>query len=221
MQRLFIHQSLDNISRISQGFYNNPAYSACPAGGLPNQPILWEVAKHGTVRSYRSWQYWHSEEDIQAAKEEFSKNLVSYCVWLHLMLWYGSLQTPFVMQAFLLWCRSVRSLFCAYALFCRANIIGPCVTQPKIARTISMVSGVLWWQYTTYASPCIMTKASSWYHMWCTHFVCHILEGVWLLALPKADWVKVCPGSSRVCPWTVFSFIDLDCCPMTQRWDEF
>jgi hypothetical protein len=54
----------------------------------------------------------------------------------------------------------------------------------------------------TYAFPCIMTKASSGYHMRCTHFVRHILEGVWLLALPKADWDKICPGSSRVCPWT-------------------
>ncbi len=153
--------------------------------------------------------------------KNFSKNLVSYYVWLYFMLWYGSLEIPFVMQAFLLWCRSLRSLFHAYALFCRANIIGPCVTQPKIARIISIVSGVLWWQYATYASPCIMTKASSGYHMRCTHFVHHILEGVWLLALPMADWVKVCPGSLRVCPWTVFSFIHLGCCPMTcQRWDE-
>jgi hypothetical protein len=31
----------------------------------------------------------------------------------------------------------------AYALFCRANIIGPSITQPKIARIISIVSGVL------------------------------------------------------------------------------
>ncbi len=38
----------------------------------PNQPILWEVAKHGTVRSYFG-NIWYSEEDIQAAKQEFSK----------------------------------------------------------------------------------------------------------------------------------------------------
>ncbi len=177
----------------------------------PNQPILWEVAKHGTVRSYWFWQCWYSEEDIPVAKQEYSKT----CVWLYFMLWYGSLEIPFVMQAFLLWCRSLRSLFHAYALFCRANIIGPCVTQPKNARIIFMVSGVLWWQYATYASPYIMTNASSGYHMRCTHFVHHILEGVWLLALPKADWVKVCPGSLRVCPWTAFSFIHLSCCPMT------
>jgi hypothetical protein len=95
------------------------------------------------------------------------------------------------------------------------------VTQPKCVRIISIVSGVLWWQYATDASPCIMTKASSGYHMRCTHFVCHILEGVWLLALPKADWGKVCPGRSRVCPWTVHSFIHLGCCQMTcQQWDE-
>jgi hypothetical protein len=130
---------------------------------------------------------WYSEEDIQAAKQEFSKNLVSYCVWLYFMLWYGSLKIPFVTQAFVLWCRSLRSLFHAYALFCRANIIGSCVTQLKIARIISIVSGVLWWRYATYAFPCIMTKATSGYHMGCTHFVRHILEGVWLLALPKAD----------------------------------
>ncbi len=187
----------------------------------PNQPILWEAAKHGTVHSYWSWQYWYSKEDIQAAKQEFSQNLVSYYMWLYFMLWYGSLEIPFVMQAFLLWCRSLRSLFHTYALFCRANIIGPCVTQPKIARIISTISGVLWWQYTNYASPCIKTKASSGYHMRCTHFLHHILEGVCLLALPKADWGKVCPGSLRVCPWTVFSFIHLDCCPMTfQQGDE-
>ncbi len=35
VQRLFIHQSLDNISRISRFFYINPAYSARPVGGLP------------------------------------------------------------------------------------------------------------------------------------------------------------------------------------------
>ncbi len=102
-----------------------------------------------------------------------------------------------------------------------ANIIGSYVTQPKIARIIFIVSGVLWWQYATYAFPCIMPKASSEYQMQCAHCVCHIFEGVWLLALPKADWDKVCPGSLRVCPWTVFSFIHLGCCPMTcQQWDE-
>ncbi len=122
------------------------------------------------------------------------------------MLWYGSLKIPFVTQAFVLWCRSLRSLFHVFALFCRANIIGYCVTQPKIARIISIVSGVLWWQYATYAFPCIMTKASSGYHMRCAHCACHILEGVWLLVLPKADWDKVCPGKLRVCLWTFFQF---------------
>ena len=100
-------------------------------------------------------------------------------------------------------------------LYCRAIVLASWVTQPKIARIISIASGVLQWQYVTYASSCIMTKASSGYRMQCTHFVCHILEGVWLLALPKADWVKVCPGSLRVCSWTVFSFIHLGCCPIT------
>ncbi len=99
----------------------------------------------------------------------------------------------------------LRSLFHAFTLFCTANNIGSCITQPKIARIISIVSGVLWWQYATYASPCIMTKASSGYHMWCSHFMCHILKSVWLLALSKADWGKVCPGRSRVCSWTVVS----------------
>ncbi len=111
---------------------------------------------------------WYSEEDIQAAKQEYSKNLVSYYVWLHFMLWYGSLEIPFVMQAFWLWCRSLRSLFHGYALFCIANIICPCITQSKIARIISIVSGVLWWQYATNASPCIITKASSGFHKRCT-----------------------------------------------------
>ncbi len=163
---------------------------------------------------------WYSEEDIQEAKQ-ISKNLVSHNVRLYFMLWYGSLEIPFVTQAFVLWCRSLRSPFHAYALFCRANIIGSCVTQLKIARIISIVSGVLWWQYATYAFPCIMTKASSGYHLRCTHFVSHMLEGVWLLALHKADWDKVCPGRLRVCSWTVFSFIHLGCCPMLyQWWDE-
>ncbi len=103
---------------------------------------------------------------------------------------------------------------------CRANIIGSCATQPKTARIISIASGVLWWQYATYASPCIMTNSSG-YHMQCTHFVHQILEDVWLLALPKADWSKVCPGRLRVCPWTVFSFIHLGCWLMIcQWWDE-
>jgi hypothetical protein len=29
-------------------------------------------------------------------------------------------------------------------LYCRANVIGTCVTQPKIARIIYIASGVLW-----------------------------------------------------------------------------
>ncbi len=152
--------------------------------------------------------------------KDFPKNLVSYYVWLYFMLGYGFLKIPIVTQAFVLWCRSLRSLFHAYALFCRANIIGYCITHSKIARIISIVSGVLWWQYATYAFPCIMTKASSGYHTWGTHCVCHILEGVWLLALPKADWDKFCPGRLRVCPWTVFSFIYLGCCPMTCQWRD-
>ncbi len=164
---------------------------------------------------------WYSEEDIQAAKHKFSKNLVSYYVWPYFLLRYGSLKISFVMQALVLWCRSLRSFFHAYALFCRANIIVSCITQPKIVRIISIVSDVLWWQCATDAFPCIMTKASSGYHMWCTHFVHHILEGVWLLALPKADWDKICPGRLTFCPWSVFSFIHLGCCPMTcQWWDE-
>ncbi len=92
---------------------------------------------------------WYSEENIQAAKQEFSKNLVSYYVWLYFVLWYGSLKIFFVTQAFVLWCRSLRSLFHAYTLFCSANGIGYCVTQHKIARIISIVSGVLWWRYAT------------------------------------------------------------------------
>ena len=39
-----------------------------------------------------------------------------------------------------------------------------------------------------------LTKASSGYRLWWKHFVCHILEGVWLLALPKADWGKSALG---------------------------
>ncbi len=70
VQRLFIHQSLDNISWISQGFYDNPAYSACLAGSgltLTNQSYerwpstaLCALTGHGNI--------WYSAEDIQAAK---------------------------------------------------------------------------------------------------------------------------------------------------------
>ncbi len=42
-----------------------------------------------------------------------------------------------------------------------------------MARIIFIASGVLWRQYATYASACIMSKASSGYHFWCTHFGCH------------------------------------------------
>ncbi len=190
-------------SGLTNQFYERwPSTALCVLTGLGNIDIPRKIFKR--------------------LSKNFPKNLVNYHVWLYFVLWFGSLEIPFVMQVFLLWCRSWRFCFHAYALFCcRANIIGSCITQPKIARIISIVSGVLWWQYATYASPCIMTKASSGYHMRCTHFVHHILEGVWLIALPKTDWVKVCPGSSRVCPWTVFSFIHLGCYPMTcQLWDE-
>jgi hypothetical protein len=214
--------SLDNISQISRVFFNNnPAYNARPAGGLPQPTNIMRggKARHCVFLPVLAILIFQGR--YSRAKQEFSKNLVSYYVWLYFMLWYGSLEIPCVMQTFLLWCRSVRSLFHAYALFYRANIIGSCFTQPKIARIISIVSGVLWWWYATYAFPCIMTKASSGYHMRCAHFAHHILEGVWLLALLKADWDKVCPGRSRVCPWTVFSFIHLGCCLMAcQWWDE-
>ncbi len=99
--------------------------------------------------------------------KQLSKNLQKpgklLCV-TDFMLRYGSLEIPFVTQVFVLWCRSLRSLFHAYALL-QSQYFGICVTQPKFARIISIVSGVLWWQYATYASPCIMTKASSGYHM--------------------------------------------------------
>jgi hypothetical protein len=39
-------------------------------------------------------------------------------------------------------------------------------------------------------------------HILCATFV----EGVWLLALPKADWGKVCPGRLKVCPLNCFQF---------------
>ncbi len=143
----------------------------------PNQPILWEVAKHCTVHSYWSWQYLIFGGRYSSGYARISKNLVSYDVWLYFMLRYGSLEIPFLTQEFLLWCRSLRSLFHTYTLFCRANIIVSCVTQPKIARIISMVSGVLWWQYATYASSCIITKASRGYHMRCAHFVRQIFGG--------------------------------------------
>ncbi len=58
VQRLFIHQSLDNISQKSRGFvviilHTVPALRVV----YPSQPILWEVAKHCTVRSYWLRQY--------------------------------------------------------------------------------------------------------------------------------------------------------------------
>ncbi len=86
------------------------------------------------------------------------------------------------------------SPFFMLMLCCRANVIGSCIAQPKIARIDSIASGVLWWQCATYASSCIMTKTFSGYHKQCTHFGCHILEGVWLLPLPKTDWDKSAQG---------------------------
>ncbi len=112
------------------------------------------------------------------------------------MLQYGSLEIPSVTQAFVLWCRSLRSLFHAYALL-QSQYYGICVAQPKIARIISIVSGVLWWQYATYAFSCIMTKASSGYHMRCTHFVHHILEGVWLLHCLRLTEVRSAQGGQE------------------------
>jgi hypothetical protein len=165
---------------------------------------------------------WYSEEDIQAAKQEFPKTWLAIMCDCILCCNMGLLRSLLLCRHF---CRDAgpEGPFFTLTLFCccRANIIGSCVTQPKIARIISIVSGVLWWQYATYASPRIMTKASSGYHMQCAHFVRHILEGVWLLALPKADWGKVFPERLRVCPWTVFSFIHLGCCPrICQWWDK-
>ncbi len=75
-------------------------------------------------------------------------------------------------------------------LYCTVILLASCVTRLKIARIISIASGVLWWQYVTYASSCIMTKASGGYHLWCTYFVCCILEGILLLELPKDNWGK-------------------------------
>ncbi len=43
-------------------------------------------------------------------------------------------------------------------LYCRAIIFGTCITQPKIARIISIASGVLWWQHATYASACMIPR---------------------------------------------------------------
>jgi hypothetical protein len=106
----------------------------------------------------------------------------------HFVLWYGSIEPLFTL-----------------ILCCRANIIGTRAIQPKIARIISIASGVLWWQYATYASSCIMTKASSGYHMQCTHLVCHSLEGVWLLALPKTDWGNL-PRKDEHLPLNCFQF---------------
>ncbi len=58
VQRLFIHQSLDNISQISWVFFIITLHTVHALQAVyPNQPIIWEVAKHGTVRSYWSWQY--------------------------------------------------------------------------------------------------------------------------------------------------------------------
>ncbi len=58
VQRLFIHQRLDNISRKSRGFVIITLHTVHALRVVyPNQPILWEVAKHCTVRSYWLRQY--------------------------------------------------------------------------------------------------------------------------------------------------------------------
>ncbi len=134
------------------------------------------------------------------------------------MLWYGFLEIPASHCPFLRCYLGPQGLFFTLMFCCRADIISTCVTQPKIARIVSIDSCVLWWQYAMYASGCIMTKASIGYRLCCTHVVCRALEGVWLLALPKADCGKVCPGRSRVYPWTIFSFIHLGCCLM--KWQN-
>ncbi len=110
-----------------------------------------------------------------------SKNLQKpgklYCVTVFcVLIWVITI--PFSHQYFI-----VELLFLAF-----------CITLPEINRTISIASSVLLWQYVTYASSCIMTKASCGYHLWCTHFVYHILGGVWLFALPKAEWGKSSQG---------------------------
>jgi hypothetical protein len=221
VQRLFTHQSLDNISWISRVFIIT-LYTVCALRAV-DLPWLTNLMRGGQAQHCAFLPVSAIFDIPRKIFKRLSKNLQKpgklLCV-TDFMLRYGFLEIHFVTQAFVLWCRSLRSLFHAYALL-QSQYYGIWVTQPKIARIISIVSGVLWWQYSTYASSCIMTKASRGYHMRCTHFLCHILEGVWLLTLPKADWGKVCPGRSRVCPWTVFSFIHLGCYPMTcQQWDE-
>jgi hypothetical protein len=55
-----------------------------------------------------------------------------------------------------------------WCFFAEPMLLASCITWPKIARIISIASGILWWQHVTYASSCIMTKASSRYRLRCT-----------------------------------------------------
>ncbi len=71
---------------------------------------------------------------------------------------------------------------------------------------MSITSGVLWWQYVTYASSCIIIEAFSGYRLWCKSFLFHISEGIWLVALPKTDWDKTAQWSqmSALKPFSVY-----------------
>ncbi len=90
-------------------------------------------------------------------------------VWLCVVLWYGSLSSWFLADAIL-----------------QSQCFGLLRHTTQDCEDHSQTPGVLWQQYVTYASSCIMTKASSGYWLMCTHFVCHILEGNWLFALGVA-----------------------------------
>jgi hypothetical protein len=108
VQRLFIHQSLDNISWISRGLSMITLHTVSALWVVyPNQLILWEAAKHVTVCSYWSWQYLIFRGRYSSGQARiFPKSGKLLCV-TDFMLQYGSLGIPFDMQVFLLWYRLV------------------------------------------------------------------------------------------------------------------
>ncbi len=84
-----------------------------------------------------------------------------------------SLQRPGKLYYVTIYCVVIWVFTIPLSLPCRCSFAEPmllasCITWPKIARIISIASGVLWWQYVTYASSCMMTKASSRYRLRCT-----------------------------------------------------
>ncbi len=147
---------------------------------------------------------WYCKDNIQAAKQEPSITWLAIMCDCVICCDMGLLRS--LHHAVILHCDlGPWGPFFTLMLCCRTNIIGTCITQPKIARIISIASGALWWQYATYASACIMTKASSGYRLCYPHFVCHTLEGVDSLHCPRLTAVSL-PREAKHLSMNCFQF---------------